>query len=113
MVSTITPALVELLAKTLNSLKTNMYIIWYKYCMGSCTNHIFETPSPFYFPFTQVQPLISIVKKLGTPKPIKEKYEQTYLFFEDTFDNWLDNCERAGTIFIPPGRLANDLDFVT
>ena len=55
--------------------------------MGSCTNHIFGTPSPFYFPFTQVQPLISIVKKLGTPKPIKEKYEQTYLFFEDTFDN--------------------------
>ena len=51
--------------------------------MGS----IFLELPPFYFPFTQVQPLISIVKKLGTPKPIKEKYEQTYLFFEDTFDN--------------------------
>ena len=55
MVSTITPALVELLAKTLNSLKMNVYI-YYKYCIyGFMQLHkpCFGTPSPFSFPLTQ------------------------------------------------------------
>ena len=57
--------------------------------MGSCTNYIFGTLIPP--PFLSLLPSTTYnfnSKKLGTPtKPIKEKYEHTYLFFEDTFDN--------------------------
>ena len=72
MVSTITPALVELLAKTLNSLE---------------------------WEFSDFGQLVD-----------KENSDaDEYLFFEETWDK----VDRAGTMFIPPGRLANDLDFVT
>ena len=72
MVSTITPALVELLANTLNSLE---------------------------WEFSDSGQLVD-----------KENSDsEEYLFFEETWDK----VDRAGTMFIPPGRLANDLDLVT
>ena len=72
MVSTITPALVELLANTLNSLEWEF-------------------------------------SDFGQLADKKNKFAEEYLFFEETWDK----VDRAGTMFIPPGRLANDLDFVT